>query len=269
MRYALMLLCLPFLFACQSEPEKPAVQPAVVSFEPLPQDCDYQAQALRDREREYSPRATVEACLDAVADYPKVARYQFQLGEALHRAKRNKEALAWWRKAARAGSAAAQREIGNAWYLGQYPELGMKRNYKRARGWLEQAAKGGDHKAQYSLGAMYEHGEGVRKDLEKAKKYYRKSAAQDNVMAVLAIRRLEPPTPSKAEGGWFAGLTQMLGERAENQQKAAPAKETKKSAADRKEAKASAGDAEQGKPEAAEKEDPWVRAARLRLQLDE
>lgn len=44
-------------------------------------------------------------------------------------------------------------------------------------------AEQGHAAAQYSMGAMYELGDGVPQDTNKAVEWYQRAAAQDNVMA--------------------------------------------------------------------------------------
>ncbi|OJW47883.1 MAG: hypothetical protein BGO67_03060 [Alphaproteobacteria bacterium 41-28] len=80
--------------------------------------------------------------------------------------------------------------------------------------WLDIAAKGGDSTAQYKLALMYEEGNGVEKDLQKAIDLYRQSASQGNVDAIynleicLAAQKMNagtglPPSlnkPQKKEG---------------------------------------------------------------------
>jgi len=62
------------------------------------------------------------------------------------------------------------------------------------------AAKKGDAEAQYSLGACYEFGGGAEKNVDRAKEWYRKAAAQGHQKAQERLRVLNPPkTPSADE----------------------------------------------------------------------
>lgn len=56
--------------------------------------------------------------------------------------------------------------------------------------YLEEAAKRGDAKAQYSLGYMYEHGEGVKKNIDGAIKYYQLAAKQGHKNAQTALKNI-------------------------------------------------------------------------------
>ncbi|KAK8871768.1 hypothetical protein M9Y10_007509 [Tritrichomonas musculus] len=55
-----------------------------------------------------------------------------------------------------------------------------EKNYSRALASLHKSSDGGSLNASYLLGLLYESGEGVVQDFEKAKKYYEKSAEQGN-----------------------------------------------------------------------------------------
>lgn len=51
-------------------------------------------------------------------------------------------------------------------------------NYSRAVVHYQKTADAGHTDAQYSLGIMYKYGRGVSKDLQKAREWYSKAAAQ-------------------------------------------------------------------------------------------
>ena len=61
------------------------------------------------------------------------------------------------------------------------------------------AAKNGDAEAQYRLGASYEFGASAPIDIELAKSWYRKAAAQGHQKALARLRVLEPPASPSAE----------------------------------------------------------------------
>ena len=86
----------------------------------------------------------------------------------------NKEAVAWWRKAAEQGNANAQLELGVMYTRGQ----GVPQDYKEAIAWWRKAAEQGNANAQYNLGVMYADGEGVPQDYKEAMAWYRKAAEQ-------------------------------------------------------------------------------------------
>ena len=53
-----------------------------------------------------------------------------------------------------------------------------EKQYKKAFEYYKKAAKKDDAYAQYSLGFMFEHGQGVEKNINKAKEWYEKAAKQ-------------------------------------------------------------------------------------------
>lgn len=59
----------------------------------------------------------------------------------------------------------------------------IKGKYSQAKNLFEKAAKQGDITAQYNLGYLYEQGQGVDKNLQKAFKWYEKAAKQGYVDA--------------------------------------------------------------------------------------
>ena len=60
-----------------------------------------------------------------------------------------------------------------------------------ARNWYEKAAVQGDADAQYNLGALYENGQGITQDYDKARTWYEKVAAQtDNKEAQQAAQQV-------------------------------------------------------------------------------
>ena len=58
------------------------------------------------------------------------------------------------------GNITAQSQLGGMYYNGNK----TKRNYREAVKWYKKAAKNGYVYAQYSLGWMYQRGEGVKQD---------------------------------------------------------------------------------------------------------
>jgi len=61
------------------------------------------------------------------------------------------------------------------------------------------AARKGDAEAQYSLGASYEFGGGAARDVDLAKRWYAKAAAQGHKKAAARLRHLNPPQAPAAE----------------------------------------------------------------------
>jgi len=56
---------------------------------------------------------------------------------------------------------------------------------------LQKGAERGDAKAQCGLGLMYANGRGVAKDLDQARKWFEKAAAQDHKQAKEYLKKLE------------------------------------------------------------------------------
>jgi TPR repeat protein len=90
-----------------------------------------------------------------------------QIDDALSRAREayNREdfgrAIAAWRQAAEAGSAAAMTELGWVYEKGQ----GTQRDFTAAANWyLEAWGRGGDKWAAYRLSQLYDNGLGVEKN---------------------------------------------------------------------------------------------------------
>ena len=84
------------------------------------------------------------------------------------------EAVKWYRMAAEAGSASAQRNLGNLCYNG----LGVAQSSPEALKWFLLAAQAGDPDAETLIGQIYEDGSGVAQDYAEAAKWYRKASEQ-------------------------------------------------------------------------------------------
>ena len=83
------------------------------------------------------------------------------------------EALAWYLKAAQKGHAEAQTALGRLYDAGE----GVERDEDRAMEWYAKAAAQGDDDAQLALG---EHAEDDLNDNKSAQKWYEKAVALDN-----------------------------------------------------------------------------------------
>jgi uncharacterized protein len=82
------------------------------------------------------------------------------------------KALEWWEMSAERGDAWAMNSIGDLYENG----LGVERDYGRARDWYERAAQAGDGLGMYNLASMYENGRGVDPDPQRALTWYQLSA---------------------------------------------------------------------------------------------
>ncbi|MCI3207281.1 MULTISPECIES: tetratricopeptide repeat protein [Pandoraea] len=90
------------------------------------------------------------------------------------------QANLWYEKAAKQGHVQAQAAIANEYFIGR----GVPKDYKTAFNWYEKAARGGDLPSQYIVASYYERGYGVvTPDLERARLWYGKAAAQGDVAA--------------------------------------------------------------------------------------
>lgn len=122
----------------------------------------------------------VAACRDAVAKFPDIPRFQYQLGRSLEAAGDVPAALQSYREAAEQGYAAAQGSLGTAYRAGQ----GVAQSDREALVWYRKAAEQGFSVAQFYLGIMLFNGEGTGEDASEeerwaeAVRWYRKAAEQ-------------------------------------------------------------------------------------------
>jgi S1-C subfamily serine protease len=89
------------------------------------------------------------------------------------------EAVRWYRKAAEAGVPEAQANLGLCVARGQ----GTTANNIEAVTWLTKAANAGLAEAACSLGAMYQNGKGVSQNLPEAFKWFKTAAEKGNAVA--------------------------------------------------------------------------------------
>jgi TPR repeat protein/serine/threonine protein kinase len=91
-----------------------------------------------------------------------------------------REAVAWFRKAAERGYAAAQQHLGFCYTSGFGIE---KPDPKEAFNWFLKAAEQGNPGSQYNVGVCYLQGKGVAPNPKEAAEWYRKAAIQGNANA--------------------------------------------------------------------------------------
>lgn len=84
-----------------------------------------------------------------------------------------------WRKAALVGYAPAQARLGDI--------LDKSEEDKEAVDWYRKAAAQGNAAGEFGLGQMYLKGEGVEKDVEKARTYIRLAAEKNELLAVVMM----------------------------------------------------------------------------------
>ena len=147
---------------------------------------------------------------DAAAQWWLGASYQYGVGAE----KNHRQALHWYRLAARQGSqpaqdmlqalsgqarerqleqqllehaeqgdAQAQYEVGRRFWNGD----GVDQDHKQAADWFDRAARQGLAAAQCALGLCYERDDGVEQDMWQAAAWYQWAAQQDDVEAQLHL----------------------------------------------------------------------------------
>ena len=96
--------------------------------------------------------------------------------------------MKWYTRAAEAGDATAQLELGWLHESGD----GTDQDYGVAAEWYEKAALQGDSVAQTNLGWLYFKGLGVKRNRRTARDWIEKAAKQDNERAVELMRKHFP-----------------------------------------------------------------------------
>lgn len=110
-----------------------------------------------------------------------------------------------WLPLARAGNAAAQRNIGQLYRLG----LGVPKDLKVAANWYRLAADQGLSRAQANLGVMYLRGEGVERDPVRAASWFAKAAEQGHTisqynLALMLEQGYGVPRDTRQAARWFS-----------------------------------------------------------------
>jgi len=161
---------------------------------------------------------------------------QYQLGSMLEHGRGvdvadTVAAFSWYRKAARAGHAGAQLHLAVMYAQG----IGVKKNLGNALNWAFKAtaagnieaksyvqqllnrvnakASAGDPAAQFVLARIYEQGQGLHADKNKAELWLRQSAASGNAgaqfhLAELLLRRNSPQALQEAAGLYLSAARQ-------------------------------------------------------------
>jgi TPR repeat protein len=92
------------------------------------------------------------------------------------------EAKRWYARAADRGYAAAQNNLGAL--------LDEEERFAEAARYYRLAAEQGNADASVNLGVLYENGDGVERDLDKAKRWYARAAAKGHKHAIEALEAL-------------------------------------------------------------------------------
>jgi TPR repeat protein len=191
----------PFIVACDEE-----------AGEPL----DLQGVTAGKLPNEINPDTAIAACTDAVAKFPAVARYKYELGRAELAAKNTKDALTLFQQAADGGHVRAFDQLG---YMAQggygrnqdlaeantlfksasdqgdpYGMLDYGRNLSQGRGvakdidegirLLNKSVEMGHTYAMNELGSMYFYGKGVKLNPQRGVRFYEAALARDDIYAM-------------------------------------------------------------------------------------
>ncbi|KAK4700628.1 uncharacterized protein P7C70_g5611, partial [Phenoliferia sp. Uapishka_3] len=103
-----------------------------------------------------------------------------------------RRSIAWYTRAAERGDAEAELAL-SGWYL-TGSEGVLKQSDSEAYLWARRAANKGLPKAEYAVGYYSEVGIGVKQDLEEAKRWYMRAAAQGNKRAMQRLSELRELT---------------------------------------------------------------------------
>ena len=122
--------------------------------------------------------------LDVVAD--NRANTWYQIGYDYSQRGRNTDAFEWMLKAADAGHAAAQNNIG----LSYLHALGVPKDEKTAFIWFEKSAKQDLSYAQSELAMLYYEGREVEQDTQKAYDWWLSAAKQEDEYAQFNLASL-------------------------------------------------------------------------------
>lgn len=123
--------------------------------------------------------AARQACEAAVAAYPDVVRYGFQLGRAEQRLGHYDVALALFTRAAAGGHQLSNVAIGVLHDQG----LGVPQDFAKAAEFYARAADAGIGVALNNLGSLHADGQGVARDAAKAERLYRQALEKGYVPA--------------------------------------------------------------------------------------
>ena len=137
----------PFIVACDQE-----------AGEPL----DIQGVSPGKLPNEVNPDTAIPACKDAVAKFPNIPRYKYELGRAELAAKDVQGAIDLFKAAADAGHIRAANQLG---YMAQ-GGYGMKQDIAQANVYFETAANAGDPYGLLSYGRNMVQGRGITKDIQ-------------------------------------------------------------------------------------------------------
>jgi TPR repeat protein len=193
-------------------------QPAIVNgkIEPFVVPCDDEAGEPLDLQgvspgklpNEINTDTAIAACSDAVAKFPDVPRYKYELGRAKLAAKDTQGALELFQAAADAGHVRAYNQMG---YMTQYG-FGRSQSMTEANQYYKMAADQGDPYGMLSYGRTLVYGRGMEKDLQEGTRLLNKSVelghtfAMNELGAMYFYGRNVKLNPQRGLRFWEAGL---------------------------------------------------------------
>jgi TPR repeat protein len=186
--------------------DDPVDPPTVNTSRPIT-DCDRLAASELDAARppevpglpfeQVDARGAVDACLKAVTDNPRVPRFQFNLGRAYHKLGielgTEEEVNTVLQNRAFRSAALAYEDARGRGYVSALNSLavlfengdGVERDDQKAIALLKLGAEQGHPLAMYNLGLHYRYGIGVRRDWGQAYELFAKAAATGFVSAMV------------------------------------------------------------------------------------
>lgn len=135
----------------------------------------------------------IKACIQSIKENPRVARYQFNLGRAYHKlgvtpntdprdaTRAFREAMSAYEKATEAGYVSALNNLAVLYEAGD----GVDRDNNRAIELFKRGAEQGHPLAMYNLGIHYRTGFGVKRNLGQAAEYFARAADAGYVSAMV------------------------------------------------------------------------------------
>ena len=109
--------------------------------------------------------------------------------------KDERHAAAFYKRAAAAGDAGAQHNLGLAYLSG----AGVRPSTNKASRWFRAAANQDYAPSLYNLACAYAYGTGVPRDADEAATFYRRAALLGDANAAYALGRLEPDAVATRE----------------------------------------------------------------------
>jgi len=186
--------------------DDPVEPPSINPSRPIP-DCDRLAASELDSAKppevpglpleQVNAKAAVDACLKAVTDNPRVPRFQFNLGRAYHKLGLDlgteAEVNSSLQTRAFRSASLAYEDARNRGYVSALNSLavlyengdGVERDPQKAISLLKLGAEQGHALAMYNLGLHYRYGIGVRRDWGQAYELFAKAAATGFVSAMV------------------------------------------------------------------------------------